>query len=188
MKNSLPETRDITATIREKLEKVGGYAFIVIIILLLPLIFVGLLLWLAYASLKGKWYALQALRQWRGKYILLVYSNSRRWQGYFEDKIIPKLQDTAVVLNWSERLTWAWAETLELKIFRHFAGVTRFTYEENGKRKTSWAGDEFCPLAVILKPWWRPKVIRFWQAFKDYKHGKESGLKAREEELFVALS
>lgn len=187
MKNSLPETHDTFATAREKLKNVVDYTFILIIILLLPPIFLGLLVWLAHAWLKGKWYALQALRQWKGKYVLLVYSNSRRWQGYFEDKIIPKLQDTAVILNWSERLTWTWAKTLELKIFQHFAGVTRFTYEENGQIKTSWSGDDFCPLAVVLKPWWRPKVIRFWEAFKDYKHGKSAKLKAREEELFSVL-
>jgi hypothetical protein len=99
-----------------------------------------------------------------------VYSNSTTWQAYVEGNWLPQLQSIAVVLNWSERRTWAERHPLEADIFR------------------TWAGDrEFNPLAIIIPADGPVRVIRFWRAFRDYKHGKDRTLRAAEEELGAAL-
>ena len=106
----------------------------------------------------------------QGKRLLLVYSNSPNWQAYVEENWLPQLDPIAVVLNWSERSTWATRHPFEANIFR------------------MWAGDqEFNPLAVIIPADGAVRVIRFWQAFRDYKHGKDRTLRAAEAELEAAL-
>jgi hypothetical protein len=105
-----------------------------------------------------------------GKRLLLVYSNSPNWQVYIEENWLPRLESIAVVLNWSERSTWRERHPFEAGIFR------------------MWAGDqEFNPLAIIIPAHGPVRVIRFWQAFRDYKHGKDRTLRAAEAELEVAL-
>jgi hypothetical protein len=106
----------------------------------------------------------------QGKRLLLVYSNSPTWQAYVEGNWLPQLESIAVVLNWSERGTWAERHPFEADIFR------------------TWAGDrEFNPLAIIIPADGPVRVIRFWQAFRDYKHGKDRALRAAETELGAAL-
>ena len=105
-----------------------------------------------------------------GKRLLLVYSNSPHWQAYVEQNWLPQLESIAVVLNWSERSTWATRHPFEADIFR------------------TWAGDqEFNPLAIIIPADGAVRVIRFWQAFRDYKHGKDRTLRVAEAELAAAL-
>ena len=127
---------------------------------------------------------------------ILVYSNGPHWQRYIEDNWLPRFGHRFVVLNWSERSTWQRDHALESKIFRRFAGAR-----------------EFNPIAIILNDvgahatwhaWIRavrsrdivgmfaPRVaeahvIRFWQPFKDFKHGKDRALRAAEAELLGAL-
>jgi hypothetical protein len=105
-----------------------------------------------------------------GKRLLLVYSNSPNWQAYVEENWLPQLESMAVVLNWSQRSTWAERYPFEAKIFR------------------TWAGDrEFNPVAIIMPAEGAVRVIRFWQAFRDYKHGRDRTLRAAEAELGAAL-
>ena len=111
-------------------------------------------------------------RRWgrQGKRLLLVYSNSPHWQAYVEDNWLPKLDAMAVVLNWSERSTWAERHLLEAHIFR------------------TWGGRrEFNPIAIIIPADGPVRVIRFWQAFRDHKHGNDRTLRAAEAELGAAL-
>jgi hypothetical protein len=106
----------------------------------------------------------------QGKRLLLVYSNSPNWQAYVEENWLPQLESSAVVLNWSERAKWTERHPFEGDIFR------------------TWAGDrEFNPLAIIIPADGPVRVIRFWQAFRDYKHGKDRTLRAAEAELEAAL-
>jgi hypothetical protein len=42
---------------------------------------------------------------------------------------------------------------------------------------------DFNPLAVVFRPFRRAKVFRFWDAFKNYKHGKEHSLEEIKEKL-----
>jgi hypothetical protein len=48
-----------------------------------------------------------------------------------------------------------------------------------------FAGDrEFNPLAIVVpSEGRRARVVRFWRAFRDYKHGKDRLLRAAEAEL-----
>ena len=149
-----------------------------IFLLLAPVIIVLLLSYF----LRGKWLGFQVRQKWfpKRKFLLFVYSDSPSWKEYIEQNIIPKISSKATIINWSERSQWEWKGTLELKVFRHWTGVSQ--YFDRGRKK--WNGKEFCPAAVVFNPWWKPKVIRFWQAFKDFKHGKDFGLKKCEKDFF----
>jgi hypothetical protein len=124
-------------------------------------------------------YAAHVWRQWRavrrfravwkprGKDVLLVYSNSPHWQGYVEDTWLPRWGHRAVVLNWSDRAVWKRDRRPEVALFRVFAGDR-----------------EFNPLAIVVpSEGRRARVVRFWRAFRDYKHGKDRLLRAAEAEL-----
>jgi hypothetical protein len=104
-----------------------------------------------------------------GKRLLLVYSNSAHWQTYIEEHWLSRIGGVAVVLNWSERAQWPEEYPFEAEVFR------------------MWAGDrEFNPLAIVFPERGPVQVIRFWQAFRDYKHGKDRALRAAEAELAAA--
>jgi hypothetical protein len=105
-----------------------------------------------------------------GKDVLLVYSDSPHWQRYVEMHWLPHLAARAVVLNWSGRGTWRERHPLEAAIFRHFAGDR-----------------EFNPIAIVLPARGPVKVVRFWHAFRDFKHGKPEALRAAERELAEIL-
>jgi hypothetical protein len=108
-------------------------------------------------------------RTWQvqGKDLLLVYSNGPHWQRYVEQPWLPRWGHRAVVLNWSERRTWKRRAPAEVALFRTFAGSR-----------------EFNPLGIVVPPTGiRVKVVRFWLAFRDYKHGNDRLLKHAEAEL-----
>jgi hypothetical protein len=143
---------------------------VVLPILLLALPFLGAGAWLDRR--KRRRLQREFHRQWggQGKRLLLVYSNSPTWQGYIEENWLPRLDAIAVVLNWSERSTWAERHPLEAAILQ------------------AWAGErEFNPLAIIIPVDGPVRVIRLWQAFRDNKHGKDRTLRAAEAELGAAL-
>jgi hypothetical protein len=105
-----------------------------------------------------------------GKRLVLVYSNSPHWQAYVEERWLPRLHPIAVIMNWSERTQWPKQHPLEAEIFR------------------TWAGDrEFNPLAIVIPAHGSVQVIRFWRAFRDYRHGKDHALRVAERELEVAV-
>lgn len=105
-----------------------------------------------------------------GKRLLLVYSDSPNWREYIERHWLPPLAPVAVVLNWSERLTWTERHPLEAAIFR------------------AWAGErEFNPIAIVIPPEGAVRVIRFWRAFRNYKHGRPRALRGCEAELEAAV-
>ena len=89
----------------------------------------------------------------RGRYALVVYSNSPIWQEYFEREILPTLGDRGVVLNWSERQEWRYS--LAVALFRFFGGRR-----------------EFNPLAIVFRPFAWPRDFRFYGPFKAFKHGR----------------
>jgi hypothetical protein len=139
-------------------------------ILLLALPFLALGMWW------NRWKRGRLQRQFQerwgkvGKRLVLVYSNSPHWQAYIEQHWLPVLGPIAVVLNWSERAHWPERHPFEAEIFKR------------------WAGDrEFNPLAIVMPPTGAVRTIRFWRAFRDYKHGKDRALRAAERELEVAL-
>lgn len=97
---------------------------------------------------------------------LLVYSDSPHWKRYIESNWLPHLSGHVVVLNWSERSTWKDSHRLEAAVFRHYAGVR-----------------EFNPVAIVLAGWRPADVIRFWQPFRDFRHGRSRPLRQAEARL-----
>jgi hypothetical protein len=144
----------------------------VIGILLLPvLLLIAVLSAISFPFIKlfGQWLK---YRFWQrhgkfGKFILFVYSDSPNWKEYIEDNMLPRIEKYAVLLNWSQRKEWHKTHPLEARIFNHWAG-----------RK------EFNPMAILLSPRLRVKQVRFWKAFKDFKHGKEESLREAEDGFF----
>ena len=130
------------------------------------------------AYLYDRWRKRRAVRRFRaawrteGRDLLLVYSNSPNWQQYVEETWLPKWGDRAVVLNWSERSKWKRPVPPEVALFRAFAGAR-----------------EFNPLAIVVPARGRKvHVVRFWPAFREYKHGKDRLLRAAEADLDRCLS
>ena len=101
----------------------------------------------------------------RGCDILFVYSDSPVWHDYIEQRIIPYLDERAIVLNWSDRRRWRLS--LARMAFYHFGGYRQFN-----------------PLAVVFRPFRRTRTFRFWQPFKDFKHGHAETLERMESEFF----
>jgi hypothetical protein len=106
-----------------------------------------------------------------GRRVLLVYSNSPHWQKYIESKWLPRLEPYAIVLNWSERSRW-WKESrFAARVFRHFSPSQGFN-----------------PTAVLFPRLGRTRRVSFYQAFRDFKHGKEAKLREAEETLFAFIA
>ena len=124
----------------------------------------------------GSWlYRRHLVARFRAKWgparpVLLVYSNSPHWQTYIEANWLPRLGSHAVVLNWSHRSTWGPDGSPESRLFRNLGGDR-----------------EFNPLIVYLPRGRKTQVIRFWKAFRDFKHGKDVKLRQAEAELFAIV-
>jgi hypothetical protein len=101
----------------------------------------------------------------RGRDILFVYSDSPIWHDYIEQHVLPHLGERAVVLNWSRRRGWRFS--LARAAVHHFGG---------------WR--EFNPMAVVFRPFRRTRTFRFWQPFRDFKHGRPEALHRMESEFF----
>jgi hypothetical protein len=124
--------------------------------------------WVCHA-LYGYWLRSRWNRTWgrAGKRILLVYSRSPNWQEYIEQNWLPRLEGRAVLLDWSDRATWRRPVPLEVRAFRYWAGHR-----------------EFNPLAILFPERGRVGTVRFWRAFREFKHGRDMELRKAERELF----
>jgi len=112
-------------------------------------------------------------RSWgrMGKQAVFVYSNSPHWKDRIEREILPLIEDRVVTLNWSDRNTEGWRRRPdEVRVFECWGGKS-----------------EFNPLAVVFRPGEPVRVIRFWQAYRDFKHGRPRRLREAETELLDAL-
>jgi hypothetical protein len=138
-----------------------------LVIVLLPAIIVALVLWLAAALLllAVVWLT------WctRGRYALVVYSNSPIWQEYFERRVLPDLSGRVTVLNWSERR--GWRVSLPVLLFRVFGGTR-----------------EFNPIALVFQPFRWPRRFRFYRAFLSFKHGRRDEVETVRAEFLTALN
>src|SRR5215212_7236248 len=125
-----------------------------LLIVLLPLVVVVIVLWcVAAISL-----LLVVWMTWcpRGRYALVVYSNSPIWQQYFEERVLPEIGDRAVTLNWSDRKRWRFS--LPAALFSIFAG-----------------SKDFNPVVIVFQPWKWPRRFRFFRAFQSFKRGRPEG-------------
>ena len=137
-----------------------------LLLLLLPLIVVGGVLWLVTAVMLQ----LVVWLTWcpRGRYVLVVYSNSPIWREYFEAHVLPAVSSRGVILNWSERKRWHYS--LPAALFGLFAGTRNFN-----------------PLAIVFKPFAWPRRFPFYPAFQAFKHGRPEGVETMRRELFELL-
>jgi hypothetical protein len=103
-----------------------------------------------------------------GKDLLLVYTDSPHWRPYIEAHWLPRWGDRAVVLDRSR--PWS-PDQPEAVLWRSAAGFREHT-----------------PLAVVVPPRGPVRVVRFFLAFRDFKHGKDRRLRAAEAELEAALA
>ena len=103
-----------------------------------------------------------------GRRLILVYSRSPHWQRYIEEHWLPKYAGQSVILDWSERSTWRalLPKPPEVVLFERYAGRA-----------------EYNPLAIGVPRHGKVRVIRFWRAFRDFKHGREHALRRGEAEL-----
>jgi hypothetical protein len=104
----------------------------------------------------------------RGRDVLFVYSDSPVWHDYIEQRILPHISERAVVLNWSQRKRWRFS--LARMAFHHFGSYRQFN-----------------PLGVVFRPFGRTHTFRFWQPFRDLKHGHSEALQKMEAEFFQVL-
>jgi hypothetical protein len=144
----------------------------------IPILVAVIVIVAASVYLVDRWRKWRSVRRFRavwgvqGKDLLLVYSNSPHWQRYVEETWLPRWGHRAVVLNWSERSKWERPARAEVALFRAFAGAR-----------------EFNPLGIVVPVTGRQvHIVRFWQAFRDYKHGKLRLLQAVEADLDRFLS
>ena len=125
-------------------------------------------LWLSavVAIVVGRWIQVAALYAsvwlwWIGRArrrVLFVYSDSPNWKEYVEANIVPNLPANTVVLNWSNRAQWP-KFSLRVMLFRRFAGER-----------------EFNPIGLVFDRFGVVERYRFWQPFRDAKHGRVEAL------------
>ena len=142
-----------------------------------PILFVAFLFLGIALLFYGLWHRMYRLylRLWfevtlgsAGKRVLLVYSRSPNWQAYVESKWLPRLEPHVVIVNWSDRSTWRGSPALPVRLFRLYGGRR---YDN--------------PMVVLFPPGGRARVIRFFKAFRDLKHGKALALNKAEAQLFM---
>ena len=105
---------------------------------------------------------------------ILVYSDSPSWKGYIEAQWLPRIGDRLYVMNWSERSRWRQLHPLESRLCRIHLGDR-----------------EFNPAAIIfLEREGAPsvEVVRFFEPFRDHKHGKDAALRQAEARMWELLA
>ncbi len=152
-------------TLRQRVT--GAILLIVLLPLWLPLLLIGIVLFVLHRLVL--YLLIWLLWLPRGKDTLFVYSNSPIWQDYMTQQVLPLVQNRAILLNWSERSTWRkWR--LHPQIFYSFS-----------------RGHDFNPMVIIFRPLRRAKLFRFWSAFKDWKQGHTEEVERITNELRMSL-
>jgi hypothetical protein len=101
--------------------------------------------------------------------VLVVLSESPIWHDYMLAEVLPLVRHRAGVLNWSERKKWPrWS--LVRHVFRTFRGERNFN-----------------PLVIVFRPFRRAEVLRFWQAFQEWKHGHRESVERLKRQLAATL-
>lgn len=98
-----------------------------------------------------------------GKDVLIVYSDSPHWGAYIEANWLPRWGERAVLFNRSR--PWK-GDQIEAHLWLAFAGSAEHT-----------------PVAIVVPAHGQPRVVRFWKAFRQRKHGDDSALRSAEEQL-----
>jgi hypothetical protein len=134
---------------------------------------VAVLLAIPAAILIQRWQLRRATSAFRrayashGKDLLIVYSASPHWQTYIDRNWIARWQNRVVVLN---RSAPDWKARPETPLWRRLTGPANHT-----------------PVAIVVPGDGTPTLVRFYSAFRDFKHGKVAALQAQEQALERAL-
>jgi len=136
-----------------------------VILLVLAILLVCLPFYLVYGCCLRL--LVQALWVARGKRILLIYSRSPVWQAHVEDTWLPQVAEQSIVINWSDGSTQGRSHPFATCVFRFWAPRHGFN-----------------PMAILFGPGLRTQRVEFYDAFRDWKHGNESALRAAETKLF----
>ena len=164
----MPENQSSQAKRRRRLSDTVGLLLLACLLpILLPALLMAGVVFVIYRA--GLTVTAWTVLCRRGTSTIFVTSDSPHWKEYIQDNIIARIPARSVVLNWSEHSRWK-RFSLPVRIFFHFAGST-----------------EFNPIAIVFRPFHRTRVFRFWQPFKDQKHGKTESLKKMEVEFFRAF-
>jgi hypothetical protein len=105
----------------------------------------------------------------RGVRCLMVHSNSPAWEAHIRTVWLPRFGHLAVTLNWTERA--GWRPTLAVRVFKRFCR----------------AQHNFNPAVVVFRGLRRPRVFRFFYAFREVEAGRPEYLQRLEADLFAAL-
>lgn len=145
--------------------KKGSAFFKVLIIFLLiglsPILIIAVLIFLL-------WGAILYLTIWltsKKPFVVFVYSDSPAWKEYIEREMLPHLRDRAIILNWSERRHWK--NSLAVLAFRYFGGLRNFN-----------------PIGLVFRPFHFVNTYRFFEAFKEFKHGNAKKVEEIKGKLF----
>jgi len=133
------------------------------------LLFAGIVLFvsLPYQLYKFIFHVLAG--SFRHSQVILVYSDSPKWKSQIETQIIPNLPQRALILNISKP---------GLSLFADF-DYRQYKY---------WAGSkEYCPIAIIRRPFRRPLLFRFYKAFRKSNGGNSAELQVLIQNLLSAL-
>ena len=111
--------------------------------------------------------------RWHGTSVrgILVLSDSPNWKPYIEEQWLPRLGETIVVMNWSERSKWR--SSLPFWLVRRFG--------------TAYDNFNFNPMFILFRGLRYPFVYRYFYAFRDAKHGNMDALHRLEEHMFGQL-
>jgi hypothetical protein len=134
-----------------------------------PLLFVAavaLLAGVAWQYLSARRRAIAAFRAAHGgsgKDVVIVYTDSPHWKEYIEARWLPRWGHRAIVLDRSR--PWRHDQP-EARLWRAMAGSAEHT-----------------PVVIVVPPHGKVKIVRFWLAFRDFKHGKDRKLREAETRL-----
>ena len=102
-----------------------------------------------------------------GKDVLVVYTDSPHWKEYIETQWLPRWGDRAIAFDRSK----PWREDqVEARLWRAVAGSAEHT-----------------PVVIVVPPRGKVRIVRFWLAFRDFKHGKDKRLRDAEARLATIL-
>ncbi|MBI4452252.1 hypothetical protein HY637_02385 [Candidatus Woesearchaeota archaeon] len=152
----------------------------------MPIILAVIVPFIIVYYIRRLWLLLQVRLYWipKQKYVLFVYSDNPTWKKYAETKILSRIKPNTTALNWSEKQQWIEnTKLLEVRLFRHFMWGVEWVW----KNRIRTGGQDFNHLAIVFIPWYKPKKIKFWKAWKDYEFGKKEGLEKMRQKLFDLL-
>lgn len=111
--------------------------------------------------------AFRAAHRATGKDVLVVYTDSPHWKEYIETRWLPRWGDRAIAFDRSK----PWREDqVEARLWRSVAGTAEHT-----------------PVVIVVPPQGKVQIVRFWLAFRDFKHGKDKRLREAEARLAKIL-